>query len=382
MPSWWPIPALPRPGPERWPSTRSPDAATCVRTVRSAGRSPVAGRAAGDAGSPAGRLHHRRRGIRLPRRGAGDRAPAGPAGGGRHPQQPDPGVRGARQSLLYGHVVPEVNDFCDVDYGQVARSFGVNGFRARNVAELREALAVALERRAPTVIDAVIDREAIAPVTRYDRGSGPRAVTIQPALRPEVVSPDHPTSAPSASSPSGARTGADGDRATSWARSTTSRPDDVVAAARLVRERSGLLAGHPARRARTTERRLRAVQPDPPDDPRRQRGGDRDRGARLLRGQRPVDPRDGRPAHPADPVRNAVGRPGPHRLRRAHLQRVRRHGGGQQGGHSQRHRQRAGPGDRQGRAPRPAPGPGPALARAGRARSTPRTSRRARSARE
>ncbi len=72
------------------------------------------------------------------------------------------------QSLLYGHVVPEVNDFCDVDYGQVARSFGVNGFRARNVAELREALAVALERRAPTVIDAVIDREAIAPVTRYD----------------------------------------------------------------------------------------------------------------------------------------------------------------------------------------------------------------------
>lgn len=72
------------------------------------------------------------------------------------------------QQLLYGRVVPEVNDFCDVDYGQVARSFGVNGFRTTSVPELREALGVALQRRAPTVIDAVIDRDAIAPVTRYD----------------------------------------------------------------------------------------------------------------------------------------------------------------------------------------------------------------------
>ena len=38
-----------------------------------------------------------------------------------------------------------------------------------NVEELRRALAVGLERRAPTIIDAVIDREAMAPVTRYDR---------------------------------------------------------------------------------------------------------------------------------------------------------------------------------------------------------------------
>ena len=33
----------------------------------------------------------------------------------------------------------------------------------------RRAFATALERRGPTVIDAVIDREAIAPVTRYDK---------------------------------------------------------------------------------------------------------------------------------------------------------------------------------------------------------------------
>jgi acetolactate synthase-1/2/3 large subunit len=73
------------------------------------------------------------------------------------------------QSLLYGHVVPEVNDFCDVDYGRVARAFGAAGFRATNAAEFNQALAQALERRGPTVIDAVIDRDAIAPVTRYDR---------------------------------------------------------------------------------------------------------------------------------------------------------------------------------------------------------------------
>ena len=73
------------------------------------------------------------------------------------------------QNLLYGHVVPEVNSFHDVDYGLVARSFGARGARVTNTAEFSRALSDALERRGPTVIDAVIDREAIAPVTRYDR---------------------------------------------------------------------------------------------------------------------------------------------------------------------------------------------------------------------
>ena len=73
------------------------------------------------------------------------------------------------QTLLYGHVVPEVNDFVDVDYGLVARAFGANGVRVTTAAGFSEALADALQRRGPTIIDAVIDREAIAPVTRYDR---------------------------------------------------------------------------------------------------------------------------------------------------------------------------------------------------------------------
>jgi acetolactate synthase-1/2/3 large subunit len=72
------------------------------------------------------------------------------------------------QTLLYQHLVPEVDDFLDVDYGRVARAFGADGVRVTTAAEFRQAFATALERRAPTVIDAVIDREAIAPVTRYD----------------------------------------------------------------------------------------------------------------------------------------------------------------------------------------------------------------------
>jgi acetolactate synthase-1/2/3 large subunit len=73
------------------------------------------------------------------------------------------------QNLLYGHVVPEVDRFRDVDYGAVARAFGASGFRVTNAADFRVALAAGFERRAPTIIDAVIDREALAPVTRYDR---------------------------------------------------------------------------------------------------------------------------------------------------------------------------------------------------------------------
>ena len=73
------------------------------------------------------------------------------------------------QTHLYGHLVPPVNDFCDVDYGRVARAFGACGVRTRDVTEFRDALAMGLERRGPTIIDAVIDREAMAPVTRYDR---------------------------------------------------------------------------------------------------------------------------------------------------------------------------------------------------------------------
>jgi acetolactate synthase-1/2/3 large subunit len=73
------------------------------------------------------------------------------------------------QEHLYGKVVNEVNDFHDVDYGKVARAFGAGGFRVTNIAQFKAALAAGLRRGGPTIIDAVIDREAMAPVTRYDR---------------------------------------------------------------------------------------------------------------------------------------------------------------------------------------------------------------------
>jgi acetolactate synthase I/II/III large subunit len=73
------------------------------------------------------------------------------------------------QTHLYGHLVAAVDDFCDVDYGGVARAFGAFGTRVTNAADFRKAFALGLERRGPTIIDAVIDREAMAPVTRYDK---------------------------------------------------------------------------------------------------------------------------------------------------------------------------------------------------------------------
>jgi acetolactate synthase-1/2/3 large subunit len=73
------------------------------------------------------------------------------------------------QNLLYGHVVLDVDRFRDIDYGGVARAFGARGYRVTNAADFRVALAAGFERRAPTIIDAMIDREALGPVTRYDR---------------------------------------------------------------------------------------------------------------------------------------------------------------------------------------------------------------------
>jgi acetolactate synthase-1/2/3 large subunit len=72
------------------------------------------------------------------------------------------------QSLLYGEVVGEVDDFRDIDYGRIARSFGARGVRVTTAPEFEAAFAKALEGHLVTFIDAVVDREAIGPVTRYD----------------------------------------------------------------------------------------------------------------------------------------------------------------------------------------------------------------------
>ena len=52
-------------------------------------------------------------------------------------------------------------DLPPTDYVGAARSFGADGRRVTNPAELAEALEWAVERRAPTVVDAVIDPDAL-----------------------------------------------------------------------------------------------------------------------------------------------------------------------------------------------------------------------------
>jgi len=72
------------------------------------------------------------------------------------------------QKLIYGQPVEEVDDYVDVDYGAVARQFGAQGRRVQTPEEFRAALRQALRADGPVVIDALVDKEAIAPVTRYD----------------------------------------------------------------------------------------------------------------------------------------------------------------------------------------------------------------------
>ncbi|MEV0593125.1 thiamine pyrophosphate-binding protein [Nonomuraea cavernae] len=71
------------------------------------------------------------------------------------------------QKYVEKNVIPEINDFSDLDYGAVARSLGADGVLVRSKGELDDALAAAQRSDAPTLIDARVDREAIAPVTSY-----------------------------------------------------------------------------------------------------------------------------------------------------------------------------------------------------------------------
>ena len=71
------------------------------------------------------------------------------------------------QKYVEKNVIAAINDFSDRDYGAIARTLGADGVLVRSRAELDDALAAALRSDAPTLIDARVDREAIAPVTSY-----------------------------------------------------------------------------------------------------------------------------------------------------------------------------------------------------------------------
>ena len=67
-----------------------------------------------------------------------------------------------------GQIVDEVCDFDDVDYGAVARSFGAFGARVDSAEGFRTALKEAVAQSRPALIDVVVSKHRVAPVTSFD----------------------------------------------------------------------------------------------------------------------------------------------------------------------------------------------------------------------
>lgn len=67
-----------------------------------------------------------------------------------------------------GNVVAEANDFTAVDFALAAKALGANGLTATNRETLRTAVKTALNAEGPTVIHALVDKEAFPPVTNFD----------------------------------------------------------------------------------------------------------------------------------------------------------------------------------------------------------------------
>ena len=63
----------------------------------------------------------------------------------------------------------ELAEFTNVDFAAVGRAIGCRGVRVQDPAELRGAINDAFAADASTVIDVIIDHDAVAPVTAYDR---------------------------------------------------------------------------------------------------------------------------------------------------------------------------------------------------------------------
>ncbi|MEU8875796.1 thiamine pyrophosphate-binding protein [Streptomyces javensis] len=81
-------------------------------------------------------------------------------------------------SLAYEHVgfkhalggdpVPEVCDFIDVDHAEVAAAYGVFAARVDSADAFRSALEEAIATARPALIDVVVSKERVAPVTTFD----------------------------------------------------------------------------------------------------------------------------------------------------------------------------------------------------------------------
>jgi acetolactate synthase-1/2/3 large subunit len=65
-------------------------------------------------------------------------------------------------------VLPQVNDFLDVDYAAVARALGAAAERVDDESALPGALQRALTSGIPALLDVRIDKEVWAPVTNFE----------------------------------------------------------------------------------------------------------------------------------------------------------------------------------------------------------------------
>jgi acetolactate synthase-1/2/3 large subunit len=73
------------------------------------------------------------------------------------------------QKHQYDTEVGSVNDFDDTNYAAVARAYGWHGERIEAAADVPRALADAFAQRRPALIEFMVDKEAIAPVTSFER---------------------------------------------------------------------------------------------------------------------------------------------------------------------------------------------------------------------
>jgi acetolactate synthase-1/2/3 large subunit len=68
-----------------------------------------------------------------------------------------------------GHVISEVLDYRDTDFGAVARGFGAHGVRVTDRAHIQDAIRDALAAKIPALVDVVTSKEATSPSANRDK---------------------------------------------------------------------------------------------------------------------------------------------------------------------------------------------------------------------
>jgi acetolactate synthase I/II/III large subunit len=73
------------------------------------------------------------------------------------------------QRYRWKRVIPEVCDFVDVNYAEIAKGYGAFGVRVEEARDVPDALATALADGRPALVEVLISKEVIAPVAGYDK---------------------------------------------------------------------------------------------------------------------------------------------------------------------------------------------------------------------